>query len=393
MMKDAVEDEKNYDSIYDIDAQIEEEEFHKLRKIGVFGPLQSERAWMERCHAIQRAGGVQNVTQTTDASLYNWLLQQYKRMEKGTIEQDKVQLLEDLGLDDKTFKAVDVFGVRYRVDQLKKFKEQYGHLHITNELDKTELGNFVNRCRHIRTLYNSGATSSQNIEETFFTEELIEELDSLGFGWTQVEARFMRFYNQELILRNITNNDTIAANLTELKDEIIDIPIYLNKEQVAKLRAIGVKAHVRLSPRDRWLHNFKRVKQICIEGPKAPYRFKPGDPLLTTRIAKAAAARRRRAKNKRERRKKKKDSTSISEEDEDGNFDYDGFSDEEEESILYEFVQKCRTQYWERKQGKTRPWLSLEKTAYLNKLGFIWVTKEADDCRSEFRIERTEEKL
>jgi len=136
-----------------------------------------------------------------------WVSAQRQRRKQGKLSDEEVRLLDKLGL---TWKSRDVGTWEDRLAEVAAFKAKHGHCEIP--IDKTKLGQFVNR---MRTDRNSGKLSI----------ERVAKLDAVGFLWgsSRMEEvggeginRSWKIRYDELVQYKATHGDCkVPYNLSE----------------------------------------------------------------------------------------------------------------------------------------------------------------------------------
>ena len=106
-----------------------------------------------------------------------WLGRNKRLIKSGKLSQDKVVLIEDLGLIIDIKEEQFILGVNY----LKKFKEEYGHIKVPARYETTEGFNLGGWAASRRNEKKSGKIS----------QERINLLDELGFVWDPFESDFI----------------------------------------------------------------------------------------------------------------------------------------------------------------------------------------------------------
>jgi len=133
--------------------------------------------------AYKETHGHVKVTQGDDKNLYRFCNKmRNSRIENEDVSEDMIKALDDLGFDWEVSKGgPDSF--ESRLEQLKSFKEQHGHVKVTDKLDKS-LSRFCVRTRAARRNPEEGKSLS---------EEKIQALDNLGFDWDPLKDKITSF--------------------------------------------------------------------------------------------------------------------------------------------------------------------------------------------------------
>ena len=110
----------------------------------------------------------------------------YKRIQKGIktkhLSQDRIEQLEDIGFEWKTFTLSDALFEK-RCVELIEFKEDFGHCDVpSNYIDNPSLGRW---CSHKRTSYSiiQGGVNT----DTSLPQAWIDRLEEIGFKWQIAE--------------------------------------------------------------------------------------------------------------------------------------------------------------------------------------------------------------
>lgn len=118
-------------------------------------------------------------------SLYKWITQQRKDYRRFTenpegciLNNDRIKVLKSVNF---TFGTRNDKNWLYHFDQLKQFKEKYGHTLVPRESEFHGLGGWV-----VKQRMQQGLTNDDN--ESEMSQDRKDMLDSLGFVW-QVRDR------------------------------------------------------------------------------------------------------------------------------------------------------------------------------------------------------------
>jgi hypothetical protein len=121
-----------------------------------------------------------NVTRTDETlELYNWITNQrleYRKLKQGkpsTVTATRIMRLTELGFEFMQRGSYQNWNTR--IEQMKRFKEQHGHMNIPTSHE--ELGEFVSRQRLDHRKHQEGVKTSM-------TEERVKILTDLGFTFS-----------------------------------------------------------------------------------------------------------------------------------------------------------------------------------------------------------------
>ena len=168
-----------------------EERVEKLENIGfewTINKYVQKYTWDERLGQLKRykaQNGHCNVSMRDDRNkgLGIWVGTQrteYKHMLEGSksaLTEERVEKLENIGFEWTIKGYVQKCTWDERLQQLKKFKAQYGHCNVPADYESNKsLGQWVSNQRQKYKLLLQGSKSA-------LTEERVEKLESLGFEW------------------------------------------------------------------------------------------------------------------------------------------------------------------------------------------------------------------
>ena len=97
---------------------------------------------------------------------------------KKKLTEERTKALDDIGFEWNPPKTVQPTSFEARLEQLKSFKEQHGHLRVTEKLDK-KLAAYCNNLRQARRKPEAGIM--------IITEDRIKALEDLGFEWNIIK--------------------------------------------------------------------------------------------------------------------------------------------------------------------------------------------------------------
>lgn len=95
-----------------------------------------------------------------------------------TVSEERIKALDEIGFEWQPPRDLIPFNVR--IEQLKKFKEEHGHLRVTPKLDK----NLATFCTNMRSARRKPAGAPGMT----VSEERLKALDELGFEWSPPRA-------------------------------------------------------------------------------------------------------------------------------------------------------------------------------------------------------------
>jgi hypothetical protein len=93
---------------------------------------------------------------------------------KKKLTEERTKALDDIGFEWNPPKTVQPTSFEARLEQLREFKEQHGHLRVTEKLDK-KLAAYCNNLRQARRKPEAGIM--------IITDDRVKALDELGFEW------------------------------------------------------------------------------------------------------------------------------------------------------------------------------------------------------------------
>jgi len=148
-----------------------------------------------KLNKYKEKNGHVKVTQSDDKNLHKFCAKM--RNSRNEIEgsdkslsDEMIKALDNLGFDWDMSKAGPPESFESRIEQLQAFKEQHGHLKVTDKLDKS-LSRFCVCTR----------TARRNPEEgKSLSEEKIQALDQLGFDWDPLKDKVTSFEERMLQL-------------------------------------------------------------------------------------------------------------------------------------------------------------------------------------------------
>lgn len=119
-----------------------------------------------------------------DPALAGWASAQRAYRNKGLLNSEKIQLLDDIGFVwDWQRQSANENWLRWMM-KLKLFKEQYGHCNV--EIDRWENRELAGWTRMQRVLCSKGK----------LTENQILQLETIGFTWDKAEENWMKRFNE-----------------------------------------------------------------------------------------------------------------------------------------------------------------------------------------------------
>lgn len=132
---------------------------------------------IEQLKAFQEKHGHFRVTAKYDRALSLFcsdVRSAHRPGSKKKLTEERTKALDDIGFEWNPPRTVQPTSFEERLEQLKDFKEQHGHLRVTEKMDK-KLAAYCNNLRQARRKPEAGIM--------IITDERIKALDELGFEW------------------------------------------------------------------------------------------------------------------------------------------------------------------------------------------------------------------
>ena len=170
-------DGKGIRSIQQIEDNVQENECHKHSEPKVDESKQKKNFFsrVDELKVYKQKHGHLNVRQKENQSLYGFCFNvRLSRIGKGkcTLDDNRISALDAIGFK---WEMVDTRAVFFaRVDELRAYKEEHGHLKVHQKEDKS-LYMFCNHVRQARRVPKSTRTK--------LTEDRVAALDAIGFDW------------------------------------------------------------------------------------------------------------------------------------------------------------------------------------------------------------------
>lgn len=172
--------------------------------------------YFEQIKTFKEAHGHMRVTPKYDKKLANWVAdmrnirRQKNKWYGRKVTEKQLKSLDDLGfIWNPTKEAGGEKSFEYRIEQLKKFKAEYGHLRVTVKQDKN-LSYFCSNIRAARR--HAGRKRILKV-----TKERIKALDDLGFAWepkpTQGDLAFWNHIKEMKAFKDKHGHVHITAKL------------------------------------------------------------------------------------------------------------------------------------------------------------------------------------
>ncbi len=167
-----------------IDADdLAEDQIHKLKEIGFeFGkdkkPSSRSRDIFDRrvvqLRAYKQQHGHLNVKDRQDRGLSRYCCRLRKAMDSDSLSRDQIEILQDIGFE-FTKDASRKPAFNKRVNQLRAYKQQHGHLNVKDSQDR----GLINYCYRLRKAMDSDSLS----------KDQIKTLQDIGFEFTKDTSR------------------------------------------------------------------------------------------------------------------------------------------------------------------------------------------------------------
>lgn len=169
--------------------------------------------WIVQLKAHKEKNGHVKVSQSDDKKLHKFCARMRNSRNENdgsdkSLSDEMIKVLDDLGFDWDISKAGPPESFESRIEQLKAFKEQHGHLKVTDKLDKS-LSRFCVRTRAARRNPEDGKSLS---------EDKIQALDEIGFDWDPLKDKVTSFEEHIAQLQTFKeNNGHIRVTKTDDK--------------------------------------------------------------------------------------------------------------------------------------------------------------------------------
>ena len=206
---------------------------------------------LEDLKAFKLKYGHLNVKRKEDPSLYNFCVNiRYARngADGGMmLNKERISSLDAIGFEwgDQNQKTHKKASFQQRLDELKAFKLERGHLNVRKE-DDPSLYNFCNSIRTSRN--NTGKPGTKKL-----TEERIASLDALGFEWAAKERKRVSFLQRLEDLKayklkhghlNVKRDDdpslyNFCTNIRDARNNPSGNKMKVTEERIASLDALG----------------------------------------------------------------------------------------------------------------------------------------------------------
>ena len=194
---------------------------------------------------------------------------------ENKLTEEQVKVLDDIGFDwspGMTRKRVRASKFEMRIEQLKAYKEKYGHLQVSYTVDNS----LFQVCARMRSLH----PDAQNEWEKL-TKDQVKELDDIGFDWNpapppkrkrgkatkfglrieQLKAYQKRYGDLNVLFKHDASLFQFCCHLRSRHPDMQNQLIKLTKEQIKELDDLGFDWQV--GPRTRNKVNFEdRVEQL-----------------------------------------------------------------------------------------------------------------------------------
>jgi len=218
-------------------------------------PINQEERW-HRNHELlaefKKQNGHCRVTRVLDKRLGSWVEQQRQYRKRGTISEDRVQKLNDIGFDWRTESKEKFWNNHYQL--LVEFKKNNGDCQVIQ--NEKSLGSWVSRQR---TYYRKGILS----------EDHKKKLNAIGFEWKKLS-----WQDNYLLLTEFKKKHghcKVKRNMKILGNWVRGQRAYYNEghlteDRTKKLNDIGVEWQV---TKKSWYHQysllveFKKINGHC----------------------------------------------------------------------------------------------------------------------------------